>query len=106
MEKWGVYLEWIDDVQDMLEDLMAGRWNVALLKLVSGKHIPDNASVDELRFHLHMCMADEAAIAGLTREGEAKLQTLIDHLHHSGLACDSVMQLLADLTTTALTRRG
>lgn len=105
MAAWGNFLEWIDDIQDLVEDSRAGVWNVPLTMLAAdGKVAKDAAAFDPALFlgeSLMHCPAD-----AFESVGRQRMEAVLAALLQEELACRPVKCLLADLTAASLRPPG
>ncbi|WP_366655201.1 hypothetical protein [Fodinicurvata sp. EGI_FJ10296] len=102
MDALGDYLEWIDDIQDLVEDANADSWNVPLIEFAARNRFAAHSTYGDTPSRLGRALSDAPTTEALIAIGVGRLSRAVSALEAAGLDCPPLRCLLGDLTATSL----
>lgn len=97
----GSFVGWLDDIDDLLEDLQAERWSEPLLTLYRSEPGFRELRSSELAYVLSACLAYETLTEKICSNGASLYRRSMRHLEQSG-ASSRLLQLVVDLCYSSL----
>ena len=98
----GTYLGWIDDIEDLLEDLAAGRWSLVSVDLYMYSGRPMNLAPAEMIRKLAETLGSDGVRQTIIKTGLDHYDELVRGLAAIGIDHEPILQLVEDATFAGL----
>ncbi len=98
----GAYIGWIDDIEDLLEDLSAGRWSLVSVDLYVYAGQPRSLAPAELMDRLAETLGIEGVRQRLIKTGLDRYDELVRGLDAIDIDKEPILQLVEDATLAGL----